>query len=379
MTSSDVLVESSQTMQSGGSDDEQFMSQALELARGGLGHVSPNPMVGCVIVREGKIVGQGYHEHYGGVHAEVNALRAAGEAARDATLYATLEPCAVEFEGKKTPPCTVALIQAEIRRVVIAARDPNPKMNGRGIAHLRSAGVQVTEGVLSHRADHLNRGFSKWITTGRPYIILKGARTRDDFVAISGEGDRWFTSQEARRRVHQIRAEVDGVLIGRGTAQRDNPRLTVRSVAGFNPRRIVLDSHRRLSQNLRLFQDAEAPTLLFTAKGESCSTSWGEVVRVGPSTAGVDLSQVMDVLGDKGLTSVLVEGGPTVHREFLRAALADEMVLFTSPKKADSTIHQRSDMRNTLSKPRDWVVTQDIKLGADRMVVARAKSTSISL
>jgi diaminohydroxyphosphoribosylaminopyrimidine deaminase/5-amino-6-(5-phosphoribosylamino)uracil reductase len=371
------MIEDRKTVPFRSSEEERYMSEALELAREGMGQVSPNPMVGCVIVREGEVVGKGYHERYGASHAEVNALNEAGEQARDATLYVTLEPCAIKFEGKKTPPCVDVLLRAGIRRVVISARDPNPKVNGRGITRLLSEGLEVTEGILSQEGNYLVRGFKKWITTGRPYIILKAARTSDNFVAISQEGGRWFTSRDARRRVHQLRAGVDGILIGRGTAERDNPELTVRSVVGSNPERIVLDSQRRLPRDLRLFEDTDAPTLLFTAEGNSGATSWGEVIRVKRSSAGVDLSQVLDVLGRKGITSVMVEGGPTVHREFIRAGLADEMVLITSPKTADATVQQRPDLRNTLSRPSDWIVDLDIEAGCDRMVVARANSTSM--
>ena len=352
-------------------EDEHHMARAFTLARRGMGPVSPNPMVGCLLVHNGQMVGEGYHQRFGGPHAEAHAIQDAGEKARGATAYVTLEPCAASFAGKKTPPCTEALIRAGVKRVVIAVRDPNPRVNGGGLARLKSSGIEVAEGVLAEEGARLIRGFSRWILTGRPFVILKAARTRDDFVAASLEGDRWFTSPESRERVHLMRAEVDGVLVGRRTAQTDDPRLTVREVAGHNPRRIVLDTALRLPGGLQLFNDGAAPTLVITTEGESGTTPWGERIKVAPSAAGVDLGQVLDALGERGITSLLVEGGPTLHREFLRAGLVDEVILFTAAREADAKVKRRPDLRNALVVPEGWCLTVKEELGGDQLVVAQ--------
>ena len=351
-------------------EDERYMSRAFTLARRGMGRTSPNPMVGCVLVRDGQVVGEGYHERFGGPHAEALAILNAGEKARGATAYVTLEPCATSFAGKKTPPCTDALVRAGIKRVVVAARDPNPRVNGGGIAQLKSSGIEVAEGVLADEGVRLIRGFSRWILTGRPFVILKAARTRDDFVAASLDG-KWFTSSESRRWIHRLRAEVDGILVGRRTAEIDDPELTVREVAGHNPRRIVLDTHLRLPGSLRLFKDGAAPTLVITTTGESGTTPWGEWIKVAPSEAGVDLGQVLDALGERGITSLMVEGGPTLHREFLRAGLVDEVILFTAPREADAEVRRRAGLRNALVLPEGWCLVTKEQIGGDQLVVAQ--------
>lgn len=356
--------------------DEKYMTCAIALARRGIGRVSPNPPVGCVIVRDEKVVGKGYHGQFGGPHAEIQALGCAGKKTRGATAYITLEPCAVSFADKKTPPCTEALLSAGVIRVVIAARDPNPRVNGEGIAQLQAAGIEVTEGILAHEGARLIRGFRKWIRTGRPFIILKVARTRDDFVVACLESGNWFTSSESRRWVHRLRAEVDGVLVGRKAAEKDNPRLTVREVTGTNPRRVVLDSHLRLPTNLHLFQDGAAPTLVFTTVGESKVTPWGEQIKVSPSPAGVNLSEVLDALGERGITTLLVEGGPTVHREFIRAGLVDEVVLFTAPRCADEEVQKRPGLRNAVVIPKNWRPVTQNDLEGDTMIVAEPVNPS---
>ena len=347
------------------------MSQALDLARRGQGRISPNPLVGAVLVREGRIVGRGYHERLGGPHAEVTALAEGGEQTRGATAYVSLEPCA---HTGQTPPCVDALVRAGIARVVIANRDPNPQVDGRGIARLQAAGIDVTEGVLAREGAELNRGFFHWVITGRPYVILKAARTQDNFVALTLSGPGWFSSLESRRMVHRIRAEVDGVLVGRRTAERDDPRLTVRDVTGVHPRRIVLDTRRTLPGDLRIFHDGAAETLVFTAVGEDQATPWGEQIRVDRSAGGLDLGQVLDALGDRGFTAIMVEGGPALHRSFIDAGLMDELVLFTHPGQAEPAVRRRRDLVNVLVVPDGWRISLEDELGGDRVVVAQRVS-----
>lgn len=347
------------------------MAQALDLARRGQGQVSPNPLVGAVLVRKGRVVGRGHHERFGGAHAEVTALEEAGERARGATAYVSLEPCA---HAGQTPPCVDALIRAGVTRVVMANRDPNPQVDGRGIARLQAAGIDVTEGVLAREGAQLNRGFFHWVVTGRPYVILKAARTRDNFVAVTLSGTGWFSSPESRRMVHRIRAEVDGVMVGRRTAERDDPRLTVRDVPGVHPRRIVLDTYRTLPGDLRIFHDGAAETLIFTAVDEAQSGPWGEQIRVDRSAGGLDLGQVLDALGARGITCIMVEGGPALHRSFIKAGLMDEAVLFTHPGEAEPAVRQRRDLVNVLVIPEGWRIALEDELGGDRVVVAQRMS-----
>lgn len=351
--------------------DEEYMQRAFQLARKGSGHVSPNPKVGCLIVHENVVAGEGYHERYGEAHAEVHALAMAGDKAKDATAYITLEPCSAEYPGKKTPPCVDSLIRAGIRRAVIATRDPNPAVGGSGIHRLRAAGIEVQEGILAAEGQELIRGFACWIRSGRPYIILKGARTKDNFVATKVQPGRWFTSPEARRQVHGLRSEVDAVLVGRRTAEQDDPKLTVREMTGRNPLRVILDTRRRLSPALNLFQDQAAVTLVFTAEGESESASWGEYMRVDPSTDGVDLEQVLRILGERGITMLLVEGGPKVHNSFMKANHMDEIILFTAPVESEEDMRERNDLRNVLTIPEGWDLIEQRESGRDQVVVAR--------
>ncbi len=347
------------------------MAQALDLAQGGRGRVSPNPLVGAVLVREGRVVGRGYHQRFGGPHAEVTALKEAGEQARGATAYVSLEPCT---HAGQTPPCVDALIRAGVARVVMANRDPNPVVDGQGIARLQAAGIDVTKDVMAQEGAQLNRGFFHWVVTGRPYVSLKAARTGDNFVAATLSGPGWFSSPESRRMVHRIRAEVDGVMVGRRTAERDNPRLTVRDLPGVNPRRIVLDTRRTLPDDLRIFHDGAAETLVFTAAGETQRAPWGEQISVDRSPGGLDLGQVLEALGARGITRIMVEGGPALHHSFIEAGLMDEVVLFTHPGVAEPAVRQRRDLVNVLAIPDGWPVTLEDELGGDRVVVAQRVS-----
>jgi diaminohydroxyphosphoribosylaminopyrimidine deaminase/5-amino-6-(5-phosphoribosylamino)uracil reductase len=300
----------------------------------------------------------------------------AGARAKDATAYITLEPCSVEYPGKKTPPCVDSLILAGSKRAVIAARDPNPKVDGSGIQRLKAVGIEVHEGVLEAEGQELIRGFACWITSGKPFIILKGARTKDNFVAMTLQPGQWFTSAEARRRVHVLRSEADAILVGRRTAEQDDPKLTVREIAGRNPLRVILDTRRILSPDLEVFQDGAAPTMVFTAEGQSESTPWGEYVKVDRSADGVDLEQVLRALGERGVTMLVVEGGPKVHESFIRANHMDEVNLITAPVDSERGVQARDDLRNVLTIPEAWDVVEQGEAGGDQMVVARHGTVS---
>jgi len=318
---------------------EALMRRALELAERGLGWTNPNPLVGAVIVKQGRIVGEGFHQRFGGPHAEVHALEAAGERARGAELYVNLEPCA--HQGK-TPPCVERIIAAGIKKVYIATRDPNPLVSGRGVERLRQAGIEVVEGVLAEEAQKLNEHFFKFIRTGRPFVVLKLATTLDGRIADSEGNSRWISSERSRQLVHLLRQRYMAVLVGVGTVLRDDPQLTVRELpAGLEPRqplRVVLDSTGRTPPEARVL-DKSAPTAIATTprmpeEAEARYRARGaQVWRFGEDDRGrVDLHKLIEHLGREGYDSLLVEGGAEVAAGFLRAGLVDKLILFIAPK-----------------------------------------------
>jgi diaminohydroxyphosphoribosylaminopyrimidine deaminase/5-amino-6-(5-phosphoribosylamino)uracil reductase len=283
---------------------ENFMRLALAEAERGRGRTHPNPAVGAVVVRGGRVIGRGHHQAAGLPHAEVNALEAAGERARGAEVYVTLEPC--NHQGR-TPPCTQALIAAGVRRVSFGSRDPNPLVRGGGAQALRRAGIEVEAGVLAEECDAANEPWFKFITTGLPWVVLKAAITLDGKLATRSGDSRWISSEESRRLVHRWRNELDAVLVGAGTVRADDPQLTVRGIArGRDPIRIVLG-------------DAPRGARIFREPGET-------LIEEG------SIRSVLRRLARRGITSVLVEGGAGVHGQFLRARLWDELRLFVAPK-----------------------------------------------
>ncbi|HET7753270.1 MAG TPA: bifunctional diaminohydroxyphosphoribosylaminopyrimidine deaminase/5-amino-6-(5-phosphoribosylamino)uracil reductase RibD [Anaeromyxobacteraceae bacterium] len=313
---------------------EFFMRLALHEAAKGLGRTSPNPAVGAVIVKDGRVVGRGHHERAGGPHAEVVALRRAKGRAAGADLYTTLEPC--DHFGK-TPPCSLAVIEAGIRRVFVATQDPNPRVNGRGIARLRGAGVQVVMDVLREECEALNAPWFRYITSGRPYVTLKAAITLDGRIATRTGDSRWVTGEEARAEVHRLRDVADAVLVGAGTALADDPRLTARLPRGRgrDPVRVVLDSELKLPRRLALFHpSSSAPTLVAHVTHRAPRFGAGvEALRCRSTSDGhVDLDDLLTKLARRGVTHLLVEGGGQVSASFLRGALVDRIVLFVAPK-----------------------------------------------
>ncbi len=312
---------------------EAFMREALESARRGLGRTSPNPAVGAVVVRQGRVVARGHHARAGGPHAEVVALRAAGDAARGADLYTTLEPC--DHFGK-TPPCSLAILEAGIRRVFVGSRDPNPLVQGRGMARLRAHGVEVVTGVLTPACDRLNAAWFTFITEGRPHVTLKAAVTLDGRIAARSGDSRWVTGPEARAWVHRLRDRVDAVRVGAGTARADDPALTARLPGGRgrDPVRVVLDTELRLPATLKLFTErSPAPTLVAHASSRRRRLpARVELVHCGRAPGGVDLRDLLAKLAARGIAHVLVEGGATVHGRFLAAGLVDEVAVLIAPK-----------------------------------------------
>ncbi len=311
----------------------RYMRLALAEAARGAGRTSPNPAVGAVIVKGGRVVARGHHARAGGPHAEIVALRAAGARARGADLYTTLEPC--DHHGR-TPPCSLAIAEAGVRRVFSGSRDPNPLVDGRGVARLREAGVEVITGVLAAECDALNAAWFTYITRGRPFVTLKLATTLDGRLATRGGDARWVTGPEARAWVHRLRDRVDAVLVGRGTALADDPRLTARlpGGGGRDPLRVVLDTRRSLPPTLKLFRQRSAARTL-VAHAAARARPLGprvDLLRCRRGPGGLDLHDLLGRLAARGVTHLLVEGGGEVAASFLSAGLVDRLALFLAPK-----------------------------------------------
>ncbi|MBO8127574.1 MAG: bifunctional diaminohydroxyphosphoribosylaminopyrimidine deaminase/5-amino-6-(5-phosphoribosylamino)uracil reductase RibD [Peptococcaceae bacterium] len=317
--------------------DAEYMRMALDLAVKARGRTSPNPMVGAVIVKDGQVIGRGFHTRAGQPHAEIEALRDAGEKAREATLYVNLEPCC---HTGRTGPCTEAILSAGIRRVVIAMRDPNPLVAGKGIARLREHGVEVTENVLYDEARRLNEVFIKYITTRRPFIVLKAAMSLDGKIATRTGESRWITGDEARRYVHELRDRYDCILVGINTVLQDNPSLTTRLPGreGRDPVRIILDSLARTPLDAKVVGNNSTAKTIIAVTGKASASKVQALREAGVEvlTCGdgpqVSLKELMAVLGEQSLTSILVEGGSRVHASFLAQKLVDKVVWFVAPK-----------------------------------------------
>jgi diaminohydroxyphosphoribosylaminopyrimidine deaminase/5-amino-6-(5-phosphoribosylamino)uracil reductase len=319
-------------------DDLAFMQQALRLAARGRGRTAPNPMVGAVVVRGGRVVGQGYHRRLGGEHAEVHALASAGRAAKGATLYVTLEPC--NHTGR-TPPCTEAILAAGIGRVVVAMADPNPNVRGGGMARLRAVGIAVTLGPGRLAAERLNEAFIRLVTAGRPLVTLKCAATLDGRIAAPGGDARWVSGEASRREAHRMRHRADAILVGVGTVLRDDPELTTR-LAGRrtrNPRRVVLDTRLSIPEGARLLDaPSDAQTVIFCAAGHDAAKrrrleNRGIGVIVAAQRDGrVDAVDALRQLADLGVAALLVEGGAALAAALLHAGVIDKLALFLAPK-----------------------------------------------
>ncbi len=317
--------------------DAAYMALALRLAARGRGRTHPNPMVGAVVVSKGRIVGQGYHRRAGGPHAELYALRAAGRRARGGTLYVTLEPCS--HTDKRTPPCAPAIVASKVRRVVVAMRDPNPRVSGRGITALRRSGLTVTVGCRREEAEHVNEAYCHWMRTGRPYVVLKGAMTLDGKIAAADGESQWITGEAARRHAHRLRSEMDAVMVGVGTVLRDDPRLTVRLVKRSTvrqPWRVIVDSTLRLPMTARVLSGGRA-IVATTAKAPPARIerlrAQGVIVLVLPLQDGrVSLRACLERLGRMGVGRVLIEGGSELNAAALRNGLVNRVLLYVAPR-----------------------------------------------
>jgi len=317
--------------------DKLYMSRCLELALNGMGSVAPNPMVGAVVVHNGKIIGEGFHAQYGEAHAEVNAINSVRDKLllQDSTLYVSLEPCS---HYGKTPPCTDRIVEYGIPRVVVATTDPNPRVSGRGLEQLRKHGVEVSLGILEDEALLLNRRFITFHTCKRPYIILKWAQTIDGFIdlvrtAETPVGSVWITNELARSLVHRWRSEEQAVIVGTNTVERDNPRLNIRSWSGRNPIRVIVDRKLRLSRDANVF-DGSQPTILFIGNNSSALVRKSEFAGISNlEMVTIDFAkgseqQILKELSDRDVISLIIEGGATLLNNFIQKNLWDEARVF---------------------------------------------------
>ncbi|MFQ6112949.1 MAG: bifunctional diaminohydroxyphosphoribosylaminopyrimidine deaminase/5-amino-6-(5-phosphoribosylamino)uracil reductase RibD [bacterium] len=317
--------------------DEELIKKTLKLAEKGRGQVSPNPMVGAIIVKDNEIVGQGYHQVYGEEHAEIVAFKDAGNDVEGGTLYVNLEPCS--HYGNQ-PPCANRIVEFGIKRVVIGTQDPNPLVNGKGIEMLQGHGIEVRIGLLENECKTLNEAYFKHVVSGLPLTTLKIAQTLDGKIATRTGSSQWITSKEARRYVHKMRSQNDAVLVGIGTVLSDDPSLTVRLAKGINPTRIVLDSRLRIPLNARLLS---SPLGYKTIIVTTLQASWDKIKSVeergatvwvmeSNSEGRIDLPTLWKKLGQEGIASILVEGGSQIFSALLKAKLVDKVAVFISPK-----------------------------------------------
>lgn len=366
-------------------DDYTYMARAIRLAEQGLYTTHPNPRVGCVLVRDGEVVGEGFHRRAGEPHAERNALAEAGEGARGATAYVTLEPCC---HHGKTPPCSDGLIEAGVARVVVAMTDPNPQVSGQGVAQLEAAGIQVDQGVMTDQAMALNPGFIARMTRGRPFVRCKLAMSLDGRTAMASGESKWITGPDARQDVQRLRARSDAIVTGIGTVLADDPSMNVRLTAAelpgvasnaylLQPLRVVLDPDLQISPAARLL-NLPGQTLIVTASGDedrrqALLAVGAEVIRLPRHGIGIDLNQLMEQLAERGINEVLIETGPTLAGAAVAADVVDELVIYAAP------ILMGSDARGLLNLPaltemKDRIELQILDLrmvGVDLRVRAR--------
>lgn len=321
--------------------EEQFMKRAIELAKQGAGWTAPNPLVGAVVVKNGRVIGEGYHRKYGELHAERNALAACTEDPAGATLYVTLEPCC---HYGKTPPCTEIIIEKKIAKVVIGSRDPNPKVAGKGARILREHGIEVVEDYMREACDALNPVFFHYITTKTPYVVLKFAMTLDGKIATRTGASKWITGEAARNHVHQLRGRYAGILAGIGTVLADDPMLNCRIDGAHQPLRIILDSHLRIPMGSRLVRSAKEYPLLIVCNESTRDREEGASRIQKLEEAGVkvwtlpeknghpDLNVLMQRLGEEKIDSVLIEGGGTVNEAALKAHIVHHVYAYIAPK-----------------------------------------------
>ncbi len=324
---------------------KKYMKIAIKLAKKGIGKTSPNPLVGCLIVKRNRIVGKGWHKRYGDLHAEVYALKNAGKRARGATMYVTLEPCS---HWGKTPPCTEKIVKAGIREVIIGSRDPNPIVNG--YEELKMRGIKTRIGILEEECKKLNEAYMKWIKKKVPFVIVKSAVSLDGKIATKTGDSKYITSMEARSYVHQLRSGVDAVMVGINTVLKDNPQLDVRLARGKNPMKVIVDSKLKLPLRAKVVK--KEPDRLIVATTNKASKNkikklqqMGAIVLVLKQKKGlVDLKQLMKRLGKLGITSIMIEGGAELNASAIKEGIVDKIVFFISPKMIGNGIGAIGDL-----------------------------------
>ncbi|WP_133015324.1 bifunctional diaminohydroxyphosphoribosylaminopyrimidine deaminase/5-amino-6-(5-phosphoribosylamino)uracil reductase RibD [Clostridium cuniculi] len=315
--------------------DEKFMELVIELAKRGEGKVNPNPMVGAVIVKDGTIIGEGYHEKYGEGHAEVNAFESLKEDPSGATMYVTLEPCS---HYGKTPPCVDKIIQSKIKRVVIGMIDPNPLVAGNGLDKLKRAGIEVKVGVLEDKCKKLNEIFIKYILTKKPYVVLKTAMSLDGKIATRNGESKWISSEKSRLQVHNLRNKFSAIMVGVNTVIKDNPELTCRIKNGNDPIRIIVDSTLRIPINSKVLQNKDNKTIIVTTKRANINSMQEllkkniKVIIIDEKNGQVDLNALIKKLGELGIDSILLEGGATLNYSALEENIVDKVMIYIAPK-----------------------------------------------
>ncbi|WP_413376751.1 bifunctional diaminohydroxyphosphoribosylaminopyrimidine deaminase/5-amino-6-(5-phosphoribosylamino)uracil reductase RibD [Alkalihalobacillus sp. 1P02AB] len=314
--------------------DELYMDLALNNAKAMKGQTDPNPLVGSVIVNNNRVIGLGVHLKAGEPHAEIHALRMAGENARGGTLYVTLEPCS---HHGRTGPCAIAIVEAGIKKVVIATLDPNPVVSGNGVEILRNAGIEVIIGFLENEAKKMNEVFNKFIVQQRPFVTLKSGITLDGKIATYSSDSKWITSEEARLDVHHLRNENMAILVGVNTVIKDNPELTARIPNGRNPIRVIVDSTLKIPIDSKVIQDNQAETWIFTSESYDCDKqktliALGKKVIATKGKNTVDLTELVEILGENSISSLLIEGGGAINASFLESQLIDKIILYFAPK-----------------------------------------------
>ncbi len=360
-------------------NDEYYMHLAIKLAKKGNGSVSPNPLVGAVIVKNGRIIGQGYHKEFGGPHAEVNAIKnATGDVAR-ATLYVTLEPCC---HTGKTPPCVESIVENKFEKVVVGAIDANPLVSRKGLNYLQSRGIEVTAGVLEDECRRLNEVFFHFMETGMPFVTVKYAETFDGRIATANGQSQWISSPASLKFAHQLRARHDAILVGAQTVIKDNPELTVRHIRGRNPLRVVVDSSLKVPLQAKVFQNlSSADTLIATTKttdNPKCQriADYGvQIISVDADSEGkVDLKKLFKILAAKGISSILVEGGAQITTSVLKDNLASRLVTIIAPKIIGKGIEAIGNLNIIDLAHAKKLSFQKIKrIGPDIMIDSRLK------
>ena len=362
------------------SKDYQYMQRAFELAKKGVGKVNPNPLVGAVIVRDDKIIGEGYHEFYGGPHAEVNAFRSAKENVEGATMYVTLEPCS---HYGKTPPCAEAIVKNKIAKVVIGMLDPNPLVAGKGVKLLEENEIKVDYGYLCEELSEMNRVFLKFIQCKQPYVVMKTAMTLDGKIASHTGDSRWVSNKKSRARVHELRNELSAIMVGVDTVIADDPILTTRLKAkeGRSPIRIVLDSMARIPLDSKVLNTCDQAKTILAVTEEVKSEKLKEiedlgniVLKVKSSNGRVDLQDLMIKLGEEGIDGVLLEGGATLNFSALQAGVVDEVMSFIAPKFIGGANAKTPVGGQGFEKMKDAIELENIEikqLGNDLMLTGK--------